>query len=83
MSFISTLTWSCIEIQSVIENPDVSEAEKNASILKHLSSLEECTDREAFPEFDLGESWIEVLRYFLSKYYRLYLYFLNTRMGMV
>ena len=55
MSFISNLTWSCIEIQSVIENPDVSEAEKDAVVLKHLSSLEEC-NREVFPEFESGES---------------------------
>ena len=55
MSFTSNLTWSSIEIQNVIENPDVSEAEKDAVVLKHLSSLEEC-NREVFPEFESGES---------------------------
>ena len=53
MSFISTLTWSCIELQSVIENADISEDEKSDAILKHLKSTDDC-DREPFPEFESG-----------------------------
>ena len=56
MSFISTLTWSCIELQSFIENPDVKEEEKKNLILKHLISLEEDSSRDVFPEFESGLS---------------------------
>lgn len=53
MSFISTLTWSCIELQGHIEDSEVKEEEKSHLILKHLNSVEEKT-REVFPEFQPG-----------------------------
>lgn len=56
MSFISTLTWRCIELQGFLESPDVSEEDKSNLILKHLDSLEECS-RDVFPEFESGESF--------------------------
>ena len=56
MSFISTLTWSCIELQNVVEDPNVKEEEKKDFILKHLNSLEEDSRRDVFPEFESGVS---------------------------
>lgn len=53
MSIVTTLTWSCIQLQSFLENNDVSEEEKNDLVQKHLSSVEELT-REPFPDFEAG-----------------------------
>lgn len=54
MSFtMSNLTWDSIKLQSFIENPDISEIEKNDLIDKHLTSLNEI-DPLYFPEFDSG-----------------------------
>lgn len=55
MSFISTLTWSCIKLQGLIENPELEEEEKNNLVLNHLNSVEE-SSRDVFPEFQPGES---------------------------
>jgi thiol-disulfide isomerase/thioredoxin len=56
MSFISTLTWSCIELQNLVENPNVKEEEKKDMILKHLNSMDEDNSRDVFPEFESGVS---------------------------
>ena len=78
MSFISTLTWSCIELQSFIENPDVKEEEKKNLILKHLISLEEDSSRDVFPEFESGLS----STLFLNKS-KIHNYLKFSRVGMV
>ena len=50
---MSTLTWDCINLQNLIENPSTSEAEKDELIDKHLTSMKEC-EPLYFPEFDPG-----------------------------
>jgi hypothetical protein len=62
MSFISTLTWSCIELQNFIEDPNVKEQEKKDLILKHLNSMEEGSSRDVFPEFESGMSLMFLLK---------------------
>jgi hypothetical protein len=62
MSFISTLTWSCIKLQNFIEDPNVKEQEKKDLILKHLNSMEEGSSRDVFPEFESGMSLMFLLK---------------------
>ena len=58
MSFISELTWKCIELQGSLENPEISEEVKNDLIVKHFDSLEgSASKRDTFPEFGTGESY--------------------------
>ena len=52
-SDISALTWECIELQNLIEDPTKSETEKNELIDRHLTLLSE-RDPVYFPEFDSG-----------------------------
>lgn len=61
MSFISTLTWSCIKLQGLIKNPELEEEEKNNLVLNHLNSVEE-SSRDVFPEFQPGWEWFNTSR---------------------
>lgn len=55
MTDITNLTFSCIELQNIIENADTSEEEKNNLIQNHLNMfLSESSKKEAFPEFQSG-----------------------------
>ena len=55
MSFVSTLTWTCMELQGSLENPGLSEDEKQALVFRHLKETEQCSNREAFPDFQSGK----------------------------
>lgn len=54
MSVVTTLTWSCIQLQAFLESEDVTEEEKVDLVQKHLVSVEELI-REPFPCFETGK----------------------------
>ena len=51
--FLSSLTWTCIELQGSLENTEVDEDTKVNLIEKHLTTVQK-SPRDALPEFDPG-----------------------------